>query len=262
VGPELYLWSFFKNVFTEVLDTDEWMKLFDHIFTMPPMFFYYFVVAYLSYFRSALLAKHQREDLEFFFQNANPIDVNKVIKLAYTVQKHFEKRLETQKVTNPVPESVISMMDVYAVFVALPESGHQYPIPTTNYPQHAINHQLALHTRLLQQEEELLRSRQTALNQQRDTQSTHFSQQLLNEYKKQQQVKDKEQQQQWNEQRESLEEKMLNQENTHEDRLSRLEQLNLEKWMEEQRLIKERELRLIREEVEKKFKEKEREYQR
>lgn len=64
VGPELYMWLFIKNIFTDVLDTSEWMKLFDHIFTMPPLFFYYTVIAYVSYFRESIMAMSKKEDFE------------------------------------------------------------------------------------------------------------------------------------------------------------------------------------------------------
>ena len=61
---EVYAWHLLKTVFTEVLTADQWLKVFDHIFSMPCIFMYYFVVAYLIHFRTTLLTIHRRQDLE------------------------------------------------------------------------------------------------------------------------------------------------------------------------------------------------------
>jgi hypothetical protein len=64
IGADIYCWMMLKNLFTEVLTADHWMKVFDHLFTMPTAFLYYYTVAYIMYFRTSLLQLHNREDFQ------------------------------------------------------------------------------------------------------------------------------------------------------------------------------------------------------
>jgi hypothetical protein len=208
-SAKIYFWKPLTSLFTELLESDEWLKLFDHVFTMPPSFLYYFSVAYVSHFRASLLTKNQDSDFEFFFQNLNPCDVNKVIKLAYMIEKHVQERLRTQSVTNPVHDNILELLQVYEKYEPLLPTGSTYPIPTSKYPHNALNHQMALHAKLLQQEEDLLVKRQLALNQKDGKQEDKLSEKVK-EYV--------------DIQRQSIEEKLLLKECETEIRIRRLEE--------------------------------------
>src|SRR5690606_14967721 len=97
-----------SSIFTEVLSTNEWLKVFDHIFTMPPIFFIYFIIAYLIYFKPTLL--NMEDGFESFFRQMNACDINKMINIAYEIQKR----------NMPISPSIIDN-----TFTALPKE--QYP---------------------------------------------------------------------------------------------------------------------------------------
>ncbi|CAH0480482.1 unnamed protein product [Peronospora belbahrii] len=83
VASETYAWSLLETIFTEVLSEDEWMCLWDHLFTMSdtPQLLFVAVLAYLSYFRTALLAVCDRYSIEQFFHQQNSINIQKFIQL-------------------------------------------------------------------------------------------------------------------------------------------------------------------------------------
>lgn len=183
----------------------------------------------------------------------NPCDINRLIKLAYSIQKHFENRISISNTTHPLHESIIAMIDLYSIFVPLPESGCQYPIPTTKYPQQAIDHQIALHTRLLKQEQDLLLSRQNALNFQKAHDIAQSGREWGQEQRAQIESHERLMKDFWRRERDLIEEKIQINEITNEERFKQIESLEIEreKWMEEQRAIREREIHALQEHMEK-----------
>lgn len=62
-----YAYPLLTSLFSEVLRTEEWMVLFDHLVSNPPSFLHFVVIAYLKYFRTALLQITSKEDFEVCF---------------------------------------------------------------------------------------------------------------------------------------------------------------------------------------------------
>ncbi|TDH72853.1 hypothetical protein CCR75_008940 [Bremia lactucae] len=83
VTSETYAWTLLKTVFTEVLSENEWMCVWDHFFAYSdtPQLIYVAVLAYLSYYRTALLAARDRISIEQFFHQQNAIDIQKFVRL-------------------------------------------------------------------------------------------------------------------------------------------------------------------------------------
>uniref|UniRef100_A0AAR2K4F4 TBC1 domain family member 31 n=1 Tax=Pygocentrus nattereri TaxID=42514 RepID=A0AAR2K4F4_PYGNA len=64
VTSQLYAWPLLETLFTEVLTREEWLKLFDNIFTNHPSFLLMAVVAYVTCCRAPLLLCTHRQDFE------------------------------------------------------------------------------------------------------------------------------------------------------------------------------------------------------
>ncbi|CAI5715652.1 unnamed protein product [Peronospora destructor] len=92
VASEAYAWSLLKTIFTEVLSEDEWMCLWDHLFTLPdtPQLIFVAVLAYLSYFRTALLAACDRFSIEQFFHQQNAINIQKFIQVMMNLRDKLD----------------------------------------------------------------------------------------------------------------------------------------------------------------------------
>lgn len=92
VTSEAFAWSLLKTIFTEVLSEDEWMCLWDHLFTYSdtPQLLFVAVLAYLSYFRTALLASCDRFSIEQFFHQQNAIDIQKFVQLMMNLRSKLD----------------------------------------------------------------------------------------------------------------------------------------------------------------------------
>ncbi len=64
ISNQVFVWPLLRTLFTEVLPTNDWLKLFDHTFSMPPIFLYYLVVSYLIHFRTRLMLLKKLEDFK------------------------------------------------------------------------------------------------------------------------------------------------------------------------------------------------------
>ena len=65
--PQVYAWPVMQTLFSEVFSKNEWLRLFDHIFTNPPGFFYHLVAAYSICCKSALMRTIELQDFKVDF---------------------------------------------------------------------------------------------------------------------------------------------------------------------------------------------------
>lgn len=61
---QLYVWPLLETLFSEVLTRDEWLRLFDNIFSNHPSFLLMACVAYITCCREPLLLCSQKQDFE------------------------------------------------------------------------------------------------------------------------------------------------------------------------------------------------------
>lgn len=92
VSAEVYGWSLLKTLFTEVLSEAEWLALWDHLFTASdtPELLYVAVLAYLSYFRTALLAATDRSAIDQFFHQQNALQVQAFLQVVANVRESLD----------------------------------------------------------------------------------------------------------------------------------------------------------------------------
>ncbi|XP_056378692.1 TBC1 domain family member 31 [Hyla sarda] len=169
ITSQVYAWPLLETLFSEVLTREEWLKLFDNVFSNHPSFLLMAVVAYILCSRSPLLHCSQREDVEYFFHHRNNLDITAMIKEAYHVMDATPAEIHPQNLLND--------------FVPLTKG--QYPI-FNKYPKFIVDYQSQERERIRQEELEYLRERQMshemeaeALRRRADDEAWYQQQELL-----------------------------------------------------------------------------------
>ncbi|XP_053874879.1 TBC1 domain family member 31 isoform X4 [Malaclemys terrapin pileata] len=143
VTSQLYAWPLLETLFSEVLTREEWLKVFDNIFSNHPSYFLMMVAAYIICSRAPLLHCNQTEDFEYFFHHRNNLDINVVIKEAYHLMEATPADIHPQR-----------MLDDF-----IPLTKGQYPV-FNKYPRFIVDYQTQERERIRQDEIEYLRERQ------------------------------------------------------------------------------------------------------
>ncbi|KFZ45370.1 TBC1 domain family member 31, partial [Antrostomus carolinensis] len=145
VTSQVYAWPLLETLFSEVLTREEWLKVFDNIFSNHPSYFLMIVVAYIICSRTPLLHCNQIADFEYFFHHRNNLDINVVIKEAYHLMEATPLDIHPQR-----------MLDDF-----IPLTKGQYPV-FNKYPKFIVDYQTRERERIRQDEIEYLRERQLA----------------------------------------------------------------------------------------------------
>ncbi|XP_049903616.1 TBC1 domain family member 31 [Epinephelus moara] len=143
ITSQLYVWPLLETLFSEVLTRDEWLRLFDNIFSNHPSFLLMACVAYITCCREPLLLCSQKQDFEYFFHHRNNLDVGAMIKEVY--------RLMGSTPADIHPRTMLSD------FTALTKG--QYPV-FNHYPEFIVEYQSREREKIRLQEMEYLRERQ------------------------------------------------------------------------------------------------------
>ncbi|XP_062394922.1 TBC1 domain family member 31 [Sardina pilchardus] len=169
ITSQLYAWPLLETLFSEVLTRDEWLRLFDNVFSNHPAFLLVAVVAYVTCCRAQLLMLTFREDFEYFFHHRNNFDIGAMIKETY--------RLMSATPADIHPRSTLSDFE--------PLLRGQYPV-FNQYPTFIVEYQSQERERIRQQEAQYLRERQAlqelrseAVRQQAEDEAWHTQQELL-----------------------------------------------------------------------------------
>ncbi|NXE10525.1 TBC31 protein, partial [Lophotis ruficrista] len=145
VTSQVYAWPLLETLFSEVLTREEWLKVFDNIFSNHPSYFLMTVVAYIICSRAPLLLCKQTGDFEYFFHHRNNLDINVVIKEAYHLMEATPLDIHPQR-----------MLDDF-----MPLTKGQYPV-FNKYPKFIVDYQTQERERIREDEIEYLRERQLA----------------------------------------------------------------------------------------------------
>ncbi|DAZ96216.1 TPA: hypothetical protein N0F65_012578 [Lagenidium giganteum] len=182
VNAEVYAWSLLKTLFTEVFDEDEWKAFWDHILTFPetPEMLYVAVLAYLMFFRTALLAAKDKISVEQFLHQQNALNFDKYIQLLLNMTKFVDTKA-FQNTSSQDPESLKSQASRESHW-PLPRG--QYPA-FSSYPTFVVDYQIAERNRIALEEAELLQKRELL------TRITEESARLKSEHERWMQQRDK-----------------------------------------------------------------------
>ncbi|KAG3120410.1 hypothetical protein PI124_g3676 [Phytophthora idaei] len=151
ITSEEFAWSLLKTIFTEALSEDEWMCLWDHLFAFSdtPQLIYVAVLAYLFYFRTALLAACDRFSIEQFFHQQNAIDIQKFVQLMVNLREKLDLSEFTAMEDPAAADNTASGHGPY-----WPLSRGQYPA-FAHYPRFVVDFQISERNRIALEEAEL-----------------------------------------------------------------------------------------------------------
>ncbi|NWI95333.1 TBC31 protein, partial [Pitta sordida] len=145
VTSQVYAWPLLETLLSEVLTREEWLKVFDNIFSNHPSYLLMIVVAYIICSRAPLLQCNQAADFEYFFHHRNNLNINVVIKEAYRLMEATPLVIHPQR-----------MLEDF-----MPLTKGQYPI-FNKYPKFIVDYQAQEWERIRKDEIEYLRERQLA----------------------------------------------------------------------------------------------------
>ncbi|CAL8355871.1 unnamed protein product [Arctogadus glacialis] len=143
ITSQLYIWPLLETLFSEVLTRDEWLRLFDNVFSNHPGFLLMACVAYVTCCRAPLLLCTQKQDFEYFFHHRNNLDMGSLVQEAYRLSA-----------STPAP---IHPRGLLAAFSPLTRG--QYPV-FNHYPEVVVQYHGRERERIRQQELEYLQERQ------------------------------------------------------------------------------------------------------
>lgn len=152
VTSQIYAWPLLETLFSEVLTKDEWLMLWDNVFSNHPSFLLMAVVAYTISARGPLMQCIELDDFKFFYHHRNAVDVRQVIKEAYRLMEATPDDIHPQK--------------TLAEFKPLTVG--QYPV-FNKYPKFIVDYQVQERERIRHEEMEYLRQRQLSLEMQKET---------------------------------------------------------------------------------------------
>jgi len=116
-----YAWPLLKNLFTEVLTREEWLRFFDTLITYntEPELIMHFTVSYLIYFKPTLINAKTTLDIQNFTYKQNPINIEKVLKQAKELKRATGDDLITVPFNNnlPIPTGQYPIFDHYPKFI-------------------------------------------------------------------------------------------------------------------------------------------------
>ncbi|XP_060099237.1 TBC1 domain family member 31 [Heteronotia binoei] len=175
VTSQVYAWPLLETMFSEVLTREEWLKMFDNVFSNHPSYLLMLIAAYVICSRAPLLHCNQKEDFEYFFHHRNNLDISVMMKEAYHLMECTPADIHPQR-----------MLDDF-----VPLTKGQYPI-FNKYPKFIVDYQSQERERIRQEEIEYLRERQLvheveakAVQQRVDDEKWYRKQELLREAEEQ-----------------------------------------------------------------------------
>ncbi|KAM9310324.1 TBC1 domain family member 31 isoform 2-T2 [Pholidichthys leucotaenia] len=175
ITSQLYVWPLLETLFSEVLTRDEWLRLFDNIFSNHPSFLLIACVAYITCCRKPILLCSQKRDFECFFHHRHNLDVGTMIKEAY--------RLMSSTPADIHPRTMLSDFT--------PLTKGQYPV-FSHYPEFIVEYQSREREKIRLQELEYLRERQELsklhadfVHQQAEEEAYYAQQELLHKAEEQ-----------------------------------------------------------------------------
>ncbi|XP_028392859.1 TBC1 domain family member 31-like [Dendronephthya gigantea] len=146
IKSQIYCWPIIETLFSEVLTKEEWLRIWDHIFSNHPSFLLFLVTSYLICSRKVLLQCTAKEDFEYFVHHRNACDISAVIQEAYHLQN-----------TSPSDIDPGKMLEDFK-----PLTKGQYPV-FNKYPKFIVDYQVQERERIRQEELEYLQQRQLAV---------------------------------------------------------------------------------------------------
>ena len=115
-----YAWPLLRTVFSEVFDRENWLRIWDNIFSQPPGFIIYIAISFLNSNRSAMMKCNSIEALDMFLGQKNSVPAMRIISEAYRIKHATPSQLCPIKNLNPfkpLSSTTYPVFDMYPVFI-------------------------------------------------------------------------------------------------------------------------------------------------
>ncbi|XP_064599017.1 TBC1 domain family member 31-like isoform X2 [Liolophura sinensis] len=152
VTSQIYAWPLLESLFSEVLTREEWLSLFDNVFSNHLSFLLMAVVAYATCARGPLLQCRELDDFKYFFHHRNSVDIRHMIKEAYRLWEATPSDIDPK-----------NLLEEYT-----PLTKGQYPV-FNKYPKFIVDYQVQERERIRQEEIDFLRQKQASLSLEKET---------------------------------------------------------------------------------------------
>lgn len=152
VTSQIYAWPLLETLFSEVLTKDEWLMLFDNVFSNHPAFLLMVVAAYAMCARGPLMQCVELDDFRYFFHHHNAVDLKQVLKTAYRIVESTPESIHPSKILEEFK----------------PLTKGQYPV-FNKYPKFIVDYQVQERERIRLEELDYLRQRQVSMDMHQET---------------------------------------------------------------------------------------------
>ena len=97
ITASIYAWSLVKTSFSEVLDESQWMCLWDNVLSAPLYYLIFLAVAYNILQKEVIIRLPDKNVIQIFFREQNPICVNKLTSKAYKLLQKCPDQIHPKK---------------------------------------------------------------------------------------------------------------------------------------------------------------------
>ncbi|EDW92618.1 TBC1 domain family member 31 [Drosophila yakuba] len=107
--PKDFAWPLLSTAFSEVLEEQQWLSLWDNIFSEQPWFPVFLVVAYNLIHREIIVRLPDKRSVLSFFHDQNPVDLSKLLSKARKLMSKCALALHPQRFMqrfSPIPKGV------------------------------------------------------------------------------------------------------------------------------------------------------------
>ncbi|XP_016929340.2 TBC1 domain family member 31 [Drosophila suzukii] len=104
-----FAWPLLSTAFSEVLEEQQWLSLWDNIFSEQPWFPVFLVVAYNLIHREIIIRLPDKRSVLLFFHDQNPVDIGKLLSKARQLMAKCDLALHPQRFMqrfSPIPKGV------------------------------------------------------------------------------------------------------------------------------------------------------------
>lgn len=101
VTAKIYALPLMETAFSEVLDEQQWLQLWDHIITNDAQFMIFVIVAYNSTMRLTIMRYEDVESIEKIFREQNYVNFKKLITKAYRFMANCSSSIHPKRYMKP-----------------------------------------------------------------------------------------------------------------------------------------------------------------
>lgn len=97
ITSKTFAWPIVKTALAEVLDSTQWLQLWDHLVTNAPDFLIFIAVAYNVVQRPLVMRLESHDEIDRFFRDQNLIDMKRLLRTAYSLARDCPESLQPRQ---------------------------------------------------------------------------------------------------------------------------------------------------------------------